>query len=132
MRKKKCNSISNRPKNDTLTSKNFFIFAPFVGIIEIWKLWKIQLLTPSGSWDITAWKLGQNTLSGRKSAIYEVWKSHLEYTKTNQCSVISHFKFFLCLTGSGVGKVCGTTIIQKKIFSSETKDINLTFCQNWG
>ena len=35
------------------------------------------------------------------------------------------------LTGSGTGKVFGTTIIQKKFFSSETKDTNLTFCQNW-
>ena len=31
------------------------------------------------------------------------------------------------LDWSGTEKVCGTTIIQKKI-SSETKDINLTYC----
>ena len=62
----------------------------------------------------------------------EVQKSHQEYTKTNQCSVLSHFKFLLCLTESGTRKVCGTTVIQKIFFSSETKDINLTFCQNRG
>ena len=59
-------------------------------------------------------------------------KSHLEYTTADHCSVISHFNFLLCLTGSGTGKVCGTTIIQKKFFSSETKDIHLTLGQNWG
>ena len=45
--------------------------------------------------------------------------------------VVSHFKFLLNLTGSGTGKVCDTTIIQKKFFSSKTKDINLTFYLNW-
>ena len=52
-----------------LPLKNFFIFAPFVGIIEIWKLWKFQLLTHRCSWDIAIWKFGQNTLSGPKFAI---------------------------------------------------------------
>ena len=47
-------------------------FAPFVGIIQIWKLWKFQLLTAGGSWDITIWKFGQNTLSGPKSAIFDL------------------------------------------------------------
>ena len=59
------NSISNHPGYDTYLSE-FFIFAPFVGIIEIWKLWKFQLLTPSGFWDHYL-KIWQNTLRGQKS-----------------------------------------------------------------
>ena len=91
-----------------LPLKNFFIFAPFVGIIEIWKLWKFQLLTPSGFWDIAIWKFGkipygdknhfEFTLSLIISDLknlsswnlvqvsflaWDVQKSHLEYTKTN-------------------------------------------------
>ena len=60
------NSISNHPGHDTLTSQNIFSFAPFAGIIEIWELWKLQLLTSSGSCDIAIWKIVQNTLSGPK------------------------------------------------------------------
>ena len=83
-------------------------------------------LITSGLRDLSSWNLVQVSFLE-----WEVQKSHLEYKKTNQCSVISHFKFPLCLTRSGTGKVCGTTVIPKNFFSSETKDINLTFCQNW-
>ena len=44
------NSISTHPiflELDIFTSQNFFIFAPFIGIIEIWELWKFQLLVVS-------------------------------------------------------------------------------------
>ena len=67
--------------------------------------------------DLSSWNLVQVSFF----LAWKVQKSHLEYTKTNQCSVISHFKFLLCLTRSGTGKVCGTTVIPKKIFSLETK-----------
>ena len=101
----------------------FFIFAPFVDIIEIWKLWIFQLLTPSGSWVITIWKFEQNTLDPNPPFwIYaffnNFWskgpiklkfgtgkffgmrspKNHAYNTKTNQCSVISRLKFLLCFT----------------------------------
>ena len=86
----------------------------------------LSLIT-SGLKDLSSWNFVQVSFLA-----WEVQKSHLEYTKTNQCSVISYFKFLLSLTRSGTGKVCGTTLIQKKFFSSETKDISLTFCQNQG
>ena len=52
---------SNLFKLHTLNSQNFLI---------LWELWKFQLLTPRGSWDIAIWKFGQNTSSGPKFAIY--------------------------------------------------------------
>ena len=39
------NSVSNHPiflELHTLISQNFFIFAPFLGIIQIWELWKFS------------------------------------------------------------------------------------------
>ena len=111
---------------------------------------KIQLITPSGSWDIAICEIWAKYLIGTKICHFEltlslitsglkdlsswnlvrvsflapeVQESHLEYTKTNQCSVISHFKFSLCLNKSGTGKVCGTTIIQKKIFLQKLKTL---------
>ena len=43
-----------------------------------------------------------------------------------------YFKFLIYLAGSETENACGTKFIEKKFFSLETKDINLTFCQNWG
>ena len=77
----------------------------------------LSLIT-SGLKDLSSWNLVRVSFLAP-----EVQESHLEYTKTNQCSVISHFKFSLCLNKSGTGKVCGTTIIQKKIFLQKLKTL---------
>ena len=68
----------------------------------------LSLIT-SGLRDLSKLKFGTGKFFGTK-----VQKSHLKYTKTS-------------LTRK-VGLICGTTIIQKKIFSSETKD-NLKFAK---
>ena len=92
-------------------------------------------LITSGLKDLSSWNLVQASF-----LVWEVQKSQKvtkspktiqEYTRTHQCSVISHIKFSLSSTWSRTGKVCDTTIIKKKIFF-RNKDINLTFCQNWG
>ena len=77
-------------------------------------------LITSGLKDLSSWNLVQVCFW-----VWEAQKSHLEYTKTNHCSVISHFKFLLCLTRSGTRKVCGTTVIQKKIFLQKLKTSNI-------
>ena len=101
----------------------------------------LSLIT-SGLKDLWSWNLVQASFLA-----WEVQKLHLEYTKTNQGSVISHFKFQLCLTGSGTGKLCGTTIIPKKFFLQKLKTLIWHFakigtefsvrpfkimCQSWG
>ena len=81
---------------------------------------------------ITSGLKDQSNLVQVKFLAWEGQKLHLEYTKTNQCSVISHFNFLFCLTGSGTGKVCGNTVIFLKKFSSETKDISLNILPKLG
>ena len=56
-------------------------FVPFVGIIEIWKLKKFQLLTPSG----------------HEISLFEIWA---KYIVTKIC----HFEFWLSLITSGLSK----------------------------
>ena len=52
----------------------------------------------------------------------EVQKPHLGNTKTNQCSVISHFKFSLCLTRSGTGNICGTIVAVSSHFPKSLRN----------
>ena len=83
-------------------------------------------LVTSGLKELSSWSLVKVSFLA-----WEVQKPYLEYTKTNQCSAISHFKFCYAWTELGKEKYVALQFF-KKFISSGTKDINLTSCQNWG
>ena len=85
----------------------------------------LSLIT-SGLKDLSDWNLVQVSFLA-----WEVQKITLIIQKQTNVQLFHILSSCYALLESGTRKVCGTTIIQKKFFSSETKDINLAFCQNW-
>ena len=120
---------------------------------------KIQLITPSGSWDIAICEIWAKYLIGTKICHFEFTLSlitsglkdlsswnlvHVSFfgmrspkftLRIHKKPVFSYFTFLssrYAWPEVGLERYVTLHLFKINLFPSESKDINQTFCQNWG